>query len=252
MKYQDINAKTIDRWVEGGWEWSIPVTHEQFQAALEGDWEIFMTPTVPVPRTWLGELRGARVLGLASAGGQQMPLLTAAGAETTVLDYSPRMLDQDRFVAEREGIEMAIIRADMTEPLPFEDGAFDLIVHPVSNCYVEAIAPIFKECWRVLKPGGILVSGLDIGTNYIVDPTERHIVERLPFNPLRNEDQRAKCQADGSGYQFSHTPGEQLQAQLDAGFRLTHVVDDTNGQGYLHEMGIPSFLLTRAVKDQAS
>ena len=26
--YTDINAKAIDKWVEKGWEWSIPVTHE--------------------------------------------------------------------------------------------------------------------------------------------------------------------------------------------------------------------------------
>ena len=71
-----------------------------------------------------------------------MPLLSAAGAHCTVLDYSPRQLDSERMVAEREGCPIELVRADMTRPLPFEDASFDLIVHPVSNCYVREVLPI--------------------------------------------------------------------------------------------------------------
>jgi hypothetical protein len=90
MNYQDINAQTIDRWVEAGWEWGIPIDHETYLRAVRGEWEVRLTPTLPVPRAWLGELRGQRVLGLASGGGQQMPVFAAAGAVCTVLDYSER------------------------------------------------------------------------------------------------------------------------------------------------------------------
>ncbi len=40
----------------------------------------------------------------------------------------------------------------MTQPLPFEDASFDMVFHPVSNCYVEEVKPIWKECHRVLIP----------------------------------------------------------------------------------------------------
>lgn len=248
MRYQDVNAQTIDRWIAEGWEWGIPIDHETYLRAKAGDWQVYLTPTRPVPRAWLGDLAGKRVLGLASGGGQQMPVLTAAGAVCTVLDYSPRQLESERTVAAREGYAIDIVRADMTEPLPFADSTFDLIIHPVSNCYVREVRPIFKECYRVLKPGGVLLAGLDNGINYIFDTDETTLRFSLPFDPLVNEEQRRFLQAEDCGMQFSHTMEEQLGGQLEAGFRLTHLYEDTNGEGSLHAHNIPSFVATRAVK----
>ena len=173
MNYQDLNAITIDRWVEEGWEWGTPISHEEYIAARAGKWDVLLTPTKFVPHAWFGDLKGKRVLGLASGGGQQMPVFAALGADCTVLDYSERQLASERMVAQREGYEISIIRADMTKRLPFEDDSFDLIFHPVSNCYVEEVCPIFRECFRVLKSGGILLSGLDNGINYITGEDEK-------------------------------------------------------------------------------
>lgn len=248
MNYQDINAQTIDQWVDEGWEWGRPVTHEEYAAALCGHAQIFLTPTKPVPAAWLGDVKGKRVLGLASGGGQQMPLLTAMGARCTVLDYSPRQLESERIVAAREGYSIDIVRADMTKPLPFEDEAFDLIVHPVSNCYVESVEPIFRECYRVLKKGGALLSGLDNGVAFMFDNDEERVVNTFPFNPLKNPEQMAQLEADNSGVQFSHTMEEQLGGQLRAGFTLVDLYEDTSGSGNLHEHNIPTFIATRAVK----
>ena len=83
MNYQDINARTIDRWIEAGWEWGTPISHEIYQAAQRGEWDVLLTPTKTVPHEWFGELRGKRVLGLASGGGQQMPIFSALGADCT-------------------------------------------------------------------------------------------------------------------------------------------------------------------------
>ena len=74
MDYQDINAETIDRWIRDGWEWGKPISHEVYGKAKNGEWDVFLTPTKPVPHEWLGELQGKRILGLASGGGQQMPV----------------------------------------------------------------------------------------------------------------------------------------------------------------------------------
>lgn len=248
MNYQDINSKTIDQWVKDGWVWGTPISHEEYGRALRGDWKVVLTPNKTVPAEWFGDLRGKKVLGLASGGGQQMPLFTAAGAECTVLDYSEKQLAQEKMVAEREDYDITIIRADMTKPLPFEDGSFDLIFHPVSNCYVEEVKPIFKECYRVLKDGGILLAGLDNGINYIFDDDEKELLNSLPFNPLKNEDHMKQLEADNSGVQFSHTMDEQLGGQLEAGFILTHIMEDINDEGNLKEHNIPCFLATRAVK----
>ncbi len=248
MAYQDINAKTIDRWVREGWEWGQPIDHETFLRARAGDWSVVLTPTKPVPRDWFGDLRGKRVLGLASGGGQQMPIFAAAGAVCTVLDYSEEQLKAERKVAEREGYAIEIVRADMTKPLPFADGAFDLVFHPVSNCYVREVKPIWRECFRVLKPGGYLLSGTDHFVNYLVDEDEERIVNRLPFDPLEDPAQMAQLQRDDCGVQFSHTLEEQINGQLEAGFTLLALYEDTNGQGRLHDLNVPTFLAMRSRK----
>ncbi|MBP3315778.1 MAG: class I SAM-dependent methyltransferase [Clostridia bacterium] len=248
MEYQDINAKTIDDWCKDGWEWGRPISHEDFESALGGEWDVYLTPTKCVPHEWFGDLRGKRVLGLASGGGQQIPIFSALGAKCTLLDYSEQQCESDRMVAEREGYEVEIIRADMTKPLPFEDGSFDLIFHPVSNCYVREVEPIFRECYRVLKKGGAFLGGYDIGINYIFDENEDRVLYSLPFDPLSDEKIYNDCVQNDWGIQFSHTIEEQLGGQLRAGFCLTDIYEDTNGEGNLHEHNVPSFVATRSVK----
>lgn len=249
MNYQEHNASVIDRWVSEGWEWGVPIDHAAFAAAREGNWDVKLTPTKPVPHAWFGELKDKRVLGLAAGGGQQMPLFAALGARCTVLDYSERQLESERAVAAREGYEIKIVRADMSKPLPFADESFDLIFHPVSNCYVREVLPIWRECFRVLKRGGVLLAGMDNGVNFLFDgEDEQTVVNRLPFDPLSDPEQMAQLEKSGGSVEFSHTLAEQLGGQLEAGLRLTHLYEDTNGSGRLHELNIPSFLATRAVK----
>ena len=94
----------------------------------------------PCPAQWFGELKGKEVLGLASAGGQQGPVLAAAGARVTIFDNSPAQLGQDRLVAEREGLAIRLVEGDMRDLSVFPDGSFDLIFHPCSNCFVDEFA----------------------------------------------------------------------------------------------------------------
>lgn len=248
MNYTDINASAIDRWVDEGWEWGKPIDHETYLRALRGDWDVLLTPTKPVPHEWFGELKGKKLLGLASGGGQQMPVFAALGAECTVLDYSERQLESERLVSEREGYPIRIVRADMTRRFPFEDGEFDLIFHPVSNCYVKDVQHIWRECARVLKKGGALLSGTDHFVNYLVDDDEERIVNRLPFDPLEDPEQMKQLADSDCGVQFSHTLTEQIAGQLKAGFTLLDLYEDTNGSGRLHELNVPTMLAMRAVK----
>ena len=228
--------------------WGQPIDHETFEKAKNNDWSVVLTPTKPVPKEWFCEMKGAKVLGLASGGGQQMPIFSALGAECTVLDYSEKQLQSEKEVAKRESYEINLVKADMTKPLPFEDEAFDLIFHPVSNCYIEDVVHVWKECYRILKKGGILLAGLDNGINFIFDDEEEKLMNKLPFNPLKDKELYEKSLKNDWGIEFSHTIEEQIGGQLQAGFILTDIFEDINGQGRLHDFNIPTFDATRAVK----
>ncbi len=99
------------------------------------------------------------ILCLASGGGQQAPILAAAGANVTVFDNSPAQLRQDALVAQREGLPLRTVQGDMRDLSAFGDDSFDLIFHPVSNIFVPEVRPVWRECYRVVRPGGVLLMG---------------------------------------------------------------------------------------------
>lgn len=249
MEYTDINASFFDKWVENHWEWGQPIGHDAYEKAKKGEWDVLLTPTVSVPKSWFPDMKNLKILGLASGGGQQMPIFTACGADCTVLDYARSQLESEKMVARRENYSINIVRADMTKPLPFENESFGLIFHPVSNCYVEDVLPIWKECYRVLKRGGILLAGLDNGIRYAFNNDETGLEYKLPFNPLKNKEIYDDSIKNDWGIQFSHTVEEQIGGQLQAGFRLVDIYQDTSGAGNLHEFNIPTFYATKAVKE---
>jgi SAM-dependent methyltransferase len=248
--YTEINAKTIDKWVEDGWCWGTPVSAEACEKARRGEWEVLLTPARPVPKDWFPSLKDAKLLGLASGGGQQMPVFASIGADCTVLDLSDRQLESERIAAKREGYAINIVKADMTKPLPFENESFDIIFHPVSNCYIEDVQHVWNECCRILRKGGVLLSGLDNGINFLFeDENPLTITNKLPFNPLKSPEKMQKWIDEGYGVQFSHTFDEQISGQLKAGFVITGAYEDYNGgQDALNDYRVPTFWATRAVK----
>lgn len=246
--YQEINKKTIDRWIEEGWEWGTPISHEVYEDARKGKWDVLLTPTRNVPHEWLGELKGKKILGLASGGGQQMPIFSALGAECTVLDYSPKQIESELCVAERERYQIHAIEGDMTKTLPFEEETFDIIFHPVSNCYIKDVQHVFNEAYRVLKKGGIFLAGLGNEINYMVDEEEKEIIWKMPFDPSVDERAKQYMIKLDCGMQFSHSLEEQIGGQLKAGFTLLDLYEDTNGEGRLHELNIKTYIATKAIK----
>lgn len=247
--YTKKNEETIDRWVTSGWIWGIPIDHETFLHAKNGVWDALLTPTKPVPKSWFPPLKGLRILGLASGGGQQMPIFAANDAICSVFDLSTKQLDSERLVSEREGYDIDIIQGDMTKRLPFDDQSFDVIFHPVSNVYIKDVDHVFRECYRILKKGGILLAGLDNGINFMFDDKdESKVVHHFPFDPTTDETLMKMMDETDSGVQFSHTLEDQIGGQLRAGFTIKDIYEDTNGEGYLHSLNIPTFLATKAVK----
>src|SRR5258708_30070488 len=168
----DVRAHNRAAWnrnVETQNRWTVPVGSETIERGRKGQFELLLTPTKPVPLDWFPRLAGTRTLCLASGGGQQGPVLAAAGAIVTVFDNSPMQLDQDRLVAERDGLTIETIEGDMADLSELSDEAFDLIVHPCSNCFAPEIRPVWRECFRVLRAGGVLLAGFTNPVRYLFD-----------------------------------------------------------------------------------
>ena len=104
------NRQAWNQQVKQGNPWTVPFSAEVIAEARQGRWTIVLTPTIPAPRSWFPDpLSGRDVLCLASGGGQQGPVLAAAGAQVTVFDNSPALLARDREVAEREGLAIRTV-----------------------------------------------------------------------------------------------------------------------------------------------
>lgn len=111
------------------------------------------------PFGWVDfEVRGRKVLCLAAGGGKHSALFAAAGAETTVVDISPAMLDLDRKIAAERGFRVNVVEASMDNLAALPEAHFDLVVQPVSTCYVPSILPVYREVARVTAPGGLYIS----------------------------------------------------------------------------------------------
>ncbi len=231
------NRRAWDVAVERGSKWTVPVSSEEIEAARRGKWSIVLTPTKPVPRAWFPSLREAKILCLASGGGQQGPILAAAGAadgaKVVVIDNSPAQLARDRAVAERDDLPLITVDGDMRDLSLFSDSSFDLIFHPVSNLFIPDVRPVWHEAFRVLKPGGILLAGFINPIQYLFDQqaadegvlTVRH---ELPYSDLSSIDERERNAyiAAEEALEFGHTLTDQIGGQLDAGFVVTGFYED--------------------------
>ncbi|RKH54880.1 class I SAM-dependent methyltransferase [Corallococcus llansteffanensis] len=254
----DVRAYNREAWdgeVGRGNMWTVPVGPEVIAAARRGDWSVVLTPTKPVPRAWFGDLAGKDVLGLASAGGQQCPVLAAAGARVTVFDNSPAQLGQDRKVAEREGLTLKLVEGDMKDLSAFADGSFDLIFHPCSNCFVDAILPVWREAFRVLRPGGALLAGICNPVRYLFDPAQEEqgvlrLKYTMPYSDFTSltDEERRRYTDKGEPMCVGHSLEDQLGGQLQAGFVLTHLFEDKFPEKDLLSTFLPTFMATRAVK----
>ena len=247
------NRVAWDELVDSDNEWSRPVGPEVTARAREGDWSVVLIGHEPIPRDWFpSDLAGVRVLCLASGGGQQGPVLAAAGATVTVFDNSPKQLARDDEVAARDGLELRTALGDMRDLGVFDDASFDVIVNPVSNVFCPDLTPVWKETSRVLRPGGTLMVGFMNPDVYIFDEValdRRELVvrHRLPFSSL-DLSEADRMRAYGSGpIEYSHSLTEQIGGQLAVGFVLTHLSEAPH-HADITAQHLPGYIATRAVK----
>jgi ubiquinone/menaquinone biosynthesis C-methylase UbiE len=197
-------------------------------------------------------MQGLNLLALASGGGQQAPIFAAAGANVTVLDNSPRQLDRDREVAEREGLQIRLVEGDMRDLSIFADESFDFIFHPVSNLFVHEIRPVWKEAFRVLRRGGTMLAGFMNPAFYIFDIDKAdqgalEIAHKLPYADSEHPEIMKKMMEKNWPLEHSHSLSDQLGGQMEAGFRLIGLYEDRHKDFAIGDL-MPTYIATRALK----
>lgn len=246
-----------------GCRWSTPYPDEVIEAAKAGDWSVLLTPNRSVPADWFPafpDLTGVKILALACGGGQQVPIFAAAGAEIVSFDASDVQLEKDGETCARHGLEIETRQGDMADLAGIASGSIDLIFNPVSNVFAETLDPIWRECHRVLKPGGQLLCGFLNPAFFLFDHEileetgELRVVHRLPYADIESADAallEAQLEAQLS-LEYSHSWETQLGGQCEVGFAITGFYEDdwdeesTGLQGWM-----PLYAATRALKWRA-
>lgn len=254
----DVRSYNRDAWnkeVEGGENrWTQPVSHEVIEKARHGEFSILLTENIPVPHRWFPSLKGADVLCLASGGGQQGPILAALGAKVTVFDNSPSQLKQDQLVAEREALTIRTVEGDAADLSAFADESFELIFNPVSTVFMPDVRVVWRECARVLRPGGILMTGSMNPVHYIFDlfKADEGILEvahSIPYSDLTSpsEEDREEYLEKGLPLEFGHSLTDLLGGQCAAGLIITDLYEDYMMHSPVHNYH-PNYIATRAIK----
>ncbi|MEQ8434306.1 MAG: class I SAM-dependent methyltransferase [Oceanicaulis sp.] len=226
-----FNQAAWDRESAAGGAWSRAVDAARIERARCGDWSIILTPEKAVPRSWFpADLSGVKLLALAGSGGQQAPVLAAAGASVTVFDLSAEQLARDREVAARDGLHLVLEQGDMADLSRFEAASFDLIVNPCSVGFAPDVEPVWREAARVLRPGGRLMTGVINPAFFLFDhdaPGEAARLARFAL-PYRGDarEHRSRAEAAGEPMQFSHSLETLLGGQMRAGLHLIDLYED--------------------------
>jgi SAM-dependent methyltransferase len=251
------NRLAWDHLVESKNQWTRPVSTEAIKAARRGDWQIVLTPSLPVPGEWLGDVAGRDVLCLAGGGGQQGPLLAAAGARVTVFDNSPGQLGQDRLVADRDGLQLTTMLGDMRSLNGLADESFDVVVNPCSAGFIPDVLPVWREVARVLRKGGRLMCGLINPLYFLFDEQQMQagkliVNQAIPWSDERdlpaNSLQQLKLARQP--LMFGHTMEDQIGGQLAVGLQLIGFYEDgwQEGAGAMLDGYIKTFFATLAEK----
>lgn len=114
----DIVEHNKDAWnvvSENNEERTNKVTESIISDAKKGKWDVVLTQNKAVPKDWFPPMQGLKILGLASGGGQQMPIFAALGADVTSFDNSSVQLAKDKKVANENNLSINVIEGDMQD-----------------------------------------------------------------------------------------------------------------------------------------
>jgi SAM-dependent methyltransferase len=214
--------------------WDALVRQEQRFTRPARD-EDFRDPLAAVDANgWLGSsIAGKRVLCLAAGGGRQSALYAAAGGHVTVVDISPEMLALDRQVAAERGLDLRVVQASMDDLSMLPAAGYDIVIHPVSTCYVADLLIVYREVARVTEAGGIYISQHKTPTSLqmAVEPSARgyEVIESYyRTDPLPNV--VGSPHREPGTLEFLHRWEELIGGMCRAGFTIEDLIEPVHAK----------------------
>ena len=253
MNYIESNRKFWEEWskVEGPWSW--PVSSNQIAKARKGQLDIM--PRAWQPKSW----KGLKVLGLALGGGQQIPLLSAVGAQVTSFDFSKEQLKKDLKTCKQAGLNIKTYQGEIEDLSAFKRESFDFVINGVSACWTKNVQKVYREVFRVLRPQGVFVTEFTNPVFYSLDwrlyetKGELKMIYKIPYSDLKllsAQEIKSKIKKGEHGFEFSHTLTDLIGGQTKAGFKITGLYEtywEKGDKGILSSI-MPQVISTRALK----
>ncbi len=225
MDLSEQNRIAWDRMAKNGHPLAKPATDEDLSNPLKCVDEI----------GWLGDsIAGQHVLCLAAGGGRHSALYSTAGAIVTVVDISPGMLELDRQVAQERQLQVRLFEGTMKSLPMLKDREFDIVVHPVSTCYIDDLMATYSEIARVLRPGGLYISQHKQPTNlqaslettdgrYMIElPIQGNLAATPPSSPSRLRETGTR--------EVIHSLQALLGGMCRAGFSIEDLTEPQHGK----------------------
>ena len=253
MDYIKSNQKFWDEWSQAKGPWSQPVSLEQIEEVRQGDLKI-------LPRAWqVKNWPDLKILGLALAGGQQIPLLCATGAKVTSFDFSQEQLKKDQEICQKAGLKVVTKKGEMENLSCFRDESFDFVLNGVSTCWTKNVQKVYQGVFRVLKPKGIFITEFINPVFYSLDwrlyekTGELKMIHKIPYSnlsALSPQKIQSKIKNGEHGFEFSHTLTDLIGGQTTAGFKITGLYEaywEKEEKSALDSL-MPPVIVTRAIK----
>ncbi len=152
----------------------------------------------------------------------------------TVVDISPAMLELDRQAAAERKLNVRTVEASMDNLAGLAEASFDIVIHPVSSCYVPRIAPVYQECARVLRDHGVYISQhkSPVSLQAPTDPGPAGYELREPYyrdGPLPASSGPNRLREEGT-LEFIHRWEQLIGEMCRAGFLIEDLVEPMHAE----------------------